>query len=253
MKLRNPNAAALAFTHAPHLPIVGDLHPLRAQYHPMLYRALGFALFVHLAVFSGILLASLRRPLPPPERTIVVHWERFLPPAPIDIGRTARQSINPVPSVTKLEFAAPEFVPDFRVDPGVTFGGPEDLPLNPLDPGAGGGDGDVQIVVDIPAALPTGNLTPTTIERSEEMPVLISMPAPTYPDLARQAGVEGTVTLRALVGKDGKVLEIFVVEGIEMLDKAAMEAARAAVFKPALQQHKPVAVWVLIPMQFTLH
>jgi protein TonB len=79
------------------------------------------------------------------------------------------------------------------------------------------------------------------------------MPAPTYPDIARQAGVEGTVTLRALVGKDGKVLEIFVVEGIEMLDKAAMEAARAAVFKPALQQHKPVAVWVLIPMQFTLH
>ncbi len=251
MRRMNPNTATLTFANAPHLPIVGDLHPLRAQYHPMLYRALGFALFVHLAAFSWIAIESLNRPLPPSERSIVIPWNQLPTPAPIDPGRAARQPINPISSVTKLTFGVPEPVRDFRADPEVVFGGAEDLPPSPFDPG--GVDGDAQIVVDIPAALPAGNLTPTTIERSEEMPLLISMPAPTYPDIARQAGVEGTVTLRALVGKDGKVLEVFVVEGIEMLDEAAMKAARAAVFKPALQQHKPVAVWVLIPMQFTLH
>jgi len=38
-----------------------------------------------------------------------------------------------------------------------------------------------------------------------------------------------------------------------MLNDAALQAARRALFKPALQQHKPVAVWVEIPMAFTLH
>jgi protein TonB len=85
------------------------------------------------------------------------------------------------------------------------------------------------------------------------MPVLISMPPPVYPDMARQAEVEGTVMVRALVGKDGKVQDAFVTEGIPMLNDAAVAASKKAVFKPALQQHKPVAVWVQIPMRFTLN
>ena len=43
--------------------------------------------------------------------------------------------------------------------------------------------------------------------------MLIQIPAPVYPDMARQAEVEGTVMVRALVGKDGKVQDAFVTDG----------------------------------------
>jgi protein TonB len=98
----------------------------------------------------------------------------------------------------------------------------------------------------------SGNPPPDEFVAYEEAPVLINLPPPVYPEMARQAEVEGTVTVRVLIGKDGKVVDAIVANGIPMLNDAALTAARRAVFRPALQQHKPVAVWVEIPMAFGL-
>ncbi len=87
----------------------------------------------------------------------------------------------------------------------------------------------------------------------EEEPVRLRIAPPVYPEVATQAGVEGTVMVRALVGKDGKVKDCIVLDGPEMLKAAAITCAKTAVFKPALLQHKPVEVWVMIPMTFKLH
>jgi periplasmic protein TonB len=87
----------------------------------------------------------------------------------------------------------------------------------------------------------------------EEMPVLITPPQPVYPEAAKAAGVEGMVMVRALVTKEGKIGEAFATEGPPMLTDAATAAVKMATFKPALQQHKPVAVWVQIPIRFALH
>lgn len=87
----------------------------------------------------------------------------------------------------------------------------------------------------------------------EELPEAISRPAPAYPDLAREAGVDGTVMLQALVDKTGKVKDVRVVKSIPMLDDAAKAAVLTWVFKPALSNNKPVAVWVAVPVKFTLH
>jgi protein TonB len=65
--------------------------------------------------------------------------------------------------------------------------------------------------------------------------------------------VDGTVLVQALVGKDGKVKDTRVVKSIAMLDGAAEAAVRQWVFKPALSNNKPVAVWVAVPVKFTLH
>lgn len=241
----------LAFATAPHLPIVGALHPLRAEYHPLLYRALGVALFLHLAVFGGILVASVIRPTQPPERAIVVHLDRFPTPAPIDPDRIARRALDPLLQQGTPAFADPVPVPDFQVDNGFCIGGPEDLPYTPTEPTAGGA-GDGSIVVDIPPATPSADASPELFTAFEEPPSLISLPAPVYPEMARLAGVEGTVMILVLVGKDGKVHEATIVSSLPMLDEAALQAARGAVFRPALQQHKPVAVRVQIPMRFSL-
>lgn len=241
----------LAFATAPHLPIVGALHPLRAQYHPLLYRALGVALSLHLAVFGGLLIASTIRPALPPEGGIVIHLDHFPTPPPIDAERSARKTSDPLLQQGTPAFADPVPVPDFQVDNAFCIGGPEDLPYTPTDPNAGGA-GDGSIVVDIPPASPAPTALPDVFTAFEEPPALISLPAPVYPEMARLAGVEGTVMILVLVGKDGRVHEATIVSSLPMLDEAALQAARGAVFRPALQQHKPVAVRVQIPMRFSL-
>ena len=65
--------------------------------------------------------------------------------------------------------------------------------------------------------------------------------------------MEGTVIVQALVGKDGKVKDTKVVKSVPVLDDAAVAAVKRWVFKPALSNNKPVAVWVAVPVKFTLH
>ena len=87
----------------------------------------------------------------------------------------------------------------------------------------------------------------------EKAPELVSMNPPNYPEIAREAGVEGTVLVRVLVGDDGFVKDMKIIQSVPMLDDAAVEAAWTAVFKPALQKDRPVAVWMVIPIEFNLH
>lgn len=87
----------------------------------------------------------------------------------------------------------------------------------------------------------------------EELPEAITKAQPVYPDIAREAGVDGTVLVQALVGKDGKVKDVRVQKSIPMLDASAEAAVKQWVFKPALSNNKPVAVWVAVPVKFTLH
>jgi TonB family protein len=73
---------------------------------------------------------------------------------------------------------------------------------------------------------------------------------PEYPDLARQARVEGTVVVQALVGADGRVLQTRVLRSIPLLDGAAQDAVRRWSFHPAQQGGRPVATWVSVPITF---
>ncbi len=87
----------------------------------------------------------------------------------------------------------------------------------------------------------------------EELPEAITKAPVIYPDIAREAGVDGQVLVQALVGKDGKVKDTKVMKSIPMLDAAAVAAVKQWVFKPALSNNKPVAVWVAVPIKFSLH
>lgn len=93
---------------------------------------------------------------------------------------------------------------------------------------------------------------PVDLALVDEMPVLVSLPAPRYPEMARQAGVEGRVTLGLLVGRTGRVEQIRVLESIPALDDAARSAALDARFKPARWQRRSVRVWVTMPFRFRL-
>lgn len=75
-----------------------------------------------------------------------------------------------------------------------------------------------------------------------------------YPDLARRAGVEGRVTVRVLVDKDGSIKRMFVeASDNELLNEAAITAIKKyGRFTPAIQNDQPIMVWISIPIQFKL-
>jgi protein TonB len=89
----------------------------------------------------------------------------------------------------------------------------------------------------------------------DEAPVLIKFVSPKYPDLARQAGIEGTVLLNVLIGDDGKVIQVSVIQSdvTPAMEKSAQEAAKQFMFKPAKQRTVPVKARMAIPIRFKLH
>ncbi len=76
---------------------------------------------------------------------------------------------------------------------------------------------------------------------------------PHYPDTAREAGVEGTVKLSVLVGRDGHVHDVRVLKGIPMLDAAAVEAVTKWAFQPGKRGGKTVDSWFELPVKFPPH
>ncbi|HEV2864129.1 MAG TPA: TonB family protein [Pyrinomonadaceae bacterium] len=80
----------------------------------------------------------------------------------------------------------------------------------------------------------------------------VSKPAPEYPEEARAAGVEGTVTVKILVDEEGKVVTAEAVSGPELLRPAAEAAARLARLSPTRLSGEPVRVSGLLTYNFVL-
>jgi protein TonB len=89
----------------------------------------------------------------------------------------------------------------------------------------------------------------------DEPPVLRHFEVPRYPDLAREAGIEGTVRVKVLVGADGKVISASIISSdvVPAMEKAALDAAKRCLFKPAKQRTMPVKAYVMVPFQFRLN
>jgi protein TonB len=85
-----------------------------------------------------------------------------------------------------------------------------------------------------------------------EKPVEIKRVNPVYPELAKKAGIEGTVVVKVLVNTKGDVEKVEVLKSHPLLDEAAIEAAKQFKFKPGKQRDKFVKVWVSIPFNFRL-
>lgn len=77
----------------------------------------------------------------------------------------------------------------------------------------------------------------------------------TYPEVARRIGVEGTVFIKMLIDLDGSIMRVVILKGSgsDILDTTAVENAyNKWKFTPAIQNNKPVRVWVMYPVKFTL-
>lgn len=76
--------------------------------------------------------------------------------------------------------------------------------------------------------------------------------APAYPLLAREMKVQGAVSLRALISREGSIQELQVLNGPGILASAAREAVKQWHFKPYLQNGQPVETQARITVNFTI-
>tara|TARA_B100000029_G_scaffold6317_1_gene6837 strand:- start:1520 stop:2143 length:624 start_codon:yes stop_codon:yes gene_type:complete len=78
---------------------------------------------------------------------------------------------------------------------------------------------------------------------------------PIYPEIAQEAGIEGTVLIQFFIDSKGNVTEAWVLnEGIPNtgLNEAALDAVKKSKWKPAQQRDKKVGVWQTVPVKFEL-
>ncbi len=149
--------------------------------------------------------------------------------------------------------AVPMPVPDEEAPEEVDVMNQEELadlaPVNPME--NMGGDIDVDVDKVVSELLPS----PDEFVPFEEAPVQVVSVTPKYPDLAQRANIEGTVWVKALVDKEGKVRDVLIVKDSGAnagFEEAAIDAAKQTVWKPAISNGQPIAVWVTYKVEFKL-
>lgn len=127
--------------------------------------------------------------------------------------------------------------------------------------------GDTELDVDAEVTAPPPP-PPAKEEEAEEEPAFFvaveEMPEPiggiaaiqkliVYPEIAKRAGVQGRVYVKAYVNENGSVQKVELIKGIGAgCDEAAMEAVQKTKFKPGKQRGKAVKVQVTVPVLFKL-
>jgi protein TonB len=81
----------------------------------------------------------------------------------------------------------------------------------------------------------------------------VSSIAPEYPEVARLAGIEGDVTLRIFIGRDGTIRGITPISGPPILARAAIRAVEQWRYAPVLMDGNPVDVVTTVTLAFRLH
>lgn len=84
-------------------------------------------------------------------------------------------------------------------------------------------------------------------------PIPLKSVPPVYPEKALEERTEGTVWLKCLIDRTGRVVDTRVMRSdSDILNQAAIDAARQWIFKPAFSRGHPVQAWAAIPFRFKL-
>jgi len=93
---------------------------------------------------------------------------------------------------------------------------------------------------------------PIAVSEGAELARLIQRIEPVYPKLAILRRTEGTVQLRAIIGRDGVVRDLHTISGDAVLAFAAQEAVRQWRFLPTMLNRQPVEVETFITVVFKI-
>lgn len=159
------------------------------------------------------------------------------PPAPPKTVQIAHKAPTITPPPLPLLAVAP-------IEPTIT----------PPQPPAPAAPATQAVATTAPVAVSAPAPTPPAAPRTVSDVEYLRAPQPVYPNISRRLGESGTVVLRILIGEKGLPEQVLVQKssGFSNLDEAGRQAAMRALFKPHLEDGKPVAVYVIVPLNFQL-
>ena len=131
----------------------------------------------------------------------------------------------------------------------------EPPPPPPYPPPGGMPIGGVigSVVSSVPAEASNGAATQRVpIPSGLASGLIVHKVDPLYPPLARQARIQGTVTLQALIDRNGNIESLQLISGHPMLVTAAIEAVKQWKYTPYMLDGKAVRVQTQVQVSFTL-
>ncbi len=231
--------------------IIISLAFLLFTFGPILYRLSGIGESADKDKIIRVAMTMEDLPPPPPLEDDVPP-----PPPPPDL---------PPPEVKTVSFKIPEPTPADEVPEEATITEIEELKEAP-NIGLEDKEGDDNVAFfdgvedgsgDIPQVIVSKEPDINAFIFAEEEPVPVNMEEIKkmigYPQLARDAGIEGQVVVRVLVDKNGNYAKHRVINQVHpILAKACEEQLPKLKFTPAIQGGKPIQFWVNIPFNFKL-
>ena len=182
------------------------------------------------------------------------------PPAPVpaQVATAARHHPAVRSEIFQGHLLAPRRIPDsiaMLTDPAPPPN------LLPGGPGVPGGTGSLGTDFTLRSLLEGGPASvvklpppPRPLRVSELTPGdIVNRVQPVYPPLARSANVQGTVVIHALIGRDGRVQSLRVLNGHPMLAQAALDAVRQWRFRPYRLNGEAVEVETEVTVNFVLN
>jgi protein TonB len=192
------------------------------------------------------------------------------PPAAPKAAMAAPRISKPKPVIQEPEFRAPIEVPkEIPRDEGVASAASA-LDSTPAAGVAGGELGGVEggvpggvaggvpggvvggVLGGVPKEPPPPPDKPVRVGGQIKAPRKVRDQAPAYPEVAKQARVEGVVVLEAVISPEGRVTEVKVLRGSPLLDDAAVNAVKSWAYTPTLLNGVPVPVVMTVTVSFKL-
>ena len=185
-------------------------------------------------------------PPPPPPPPPAAAPVRVVKQVQTDIINGQLRTPTKIPQKVQM-IKEDEAPPPVMASAGVFGGVPGGVPGGQMGGVIGG------IISSTPVAVPKV-ATPQRVRVSQGVSqgLLVKRVQPAYPPLARQARIQGTVVLHAVISKDGSIENLQLVSGHPMLAPAAIDAVKQWKYKPYLLNGEPVEVETEVLVNFTL-
>lgn len=190
-------------------------------------------------------------PPPPPPPAAVVKPQKVIP-REFDAGRLVQPTAIP----DQVAIIDEEYTPPSAGIAGVVGGVPGGTPGGQIGGVLGGIISNTPTVAPPPPP-PVKKAPPPTPKRirvggAVQRARMLRKVNPRYPPLARQARIQGTVKLTAIIAKDGRIQELQVISGHPLLIPSAMQAVKQWRYRPTLLNGQAVEVVTQIDVNFTL-
>jgi periplasmic protein TonB len=200
--------------------------------------------FVLAILIVAPLIATNLLPKPRAIMQFVTPYVPIVPTAPPPVRQVAASS--PVSVTPGAPLVAPETI---GAETGVVFE-PAHVDISGIESIIGADIG--QITVEAPPPAPPLPAGPLPVGGNIKPPARTKYVAPQYPDIARNARIQGIVIIEAVIGTDGKVEQARVLRPQPLLDEAALAAVRAWEYTPTLLNGQPTAVIMAVTVHFKL-